>query len=263
MRSAKAALRPLMRGPSRQVAVVLAALVDVGLNGLAGAGVLFSTPTGAVSDANPTGVTPTGWAFSIWGVIFLGVLVFAAWQAAPSRRGVRHDRLGAPFVAANVLNGLWQIPWLTGHLGVAALVLFGIVASLVWLYVRLDALGPRGGERWALGVPTSLFLAWVTVAAPLNAAVWLRSLGWDSAGTFWPIVVVLVVAGIGVWLLRRTGDVAMAAVFLWAYAGIYAAHPDRATLVFALAAGALALVVAAVLGAQRHSPWPTAHAAPA
>lgn len=250
-----------MRGPSRQIAIVIAALFNVGLNALAGAGVLFDTQTGAISDANPTGVTPVSWAFSIWTVIFIGVLVFAAWQALPSQREARYDALGAPFVAANVLNGLWQIPWLNGLVVVSALVIVGILASLVWLYLRLDQMALRGIERWTLGVPVSLFLAWVTVATALNVTIALQELGWEAAGTFWPIVVVVLVATVGAWLLSQTGDVAAALVFLWAYAAIYAGHPDRATLVLVLVGCAVAFVVAVVVGARRHSPFPTAHAA--
>lgn len=251
-----------MHGAARQLAVVLAALVNVGVNALAGAGLLFGTQTGDVSDAYPTAITPAGWAFSIWSVIFVGVLAFAAWQAFPARRGARYDAVGAPFVAANLLNGLWQIPWLTERFGLAALVIVGILASLVWLYVRLDRMALRGADRWALGVPAALFLAWLSVATPLNVTIWLRSLGWAPAGTFWPIVVVLLVAAVGVWWLLRTGDVAAALVFLWAYAAIYAAHPDRTTLVIALAVSAVLFVAAAVRGARQHGPFPTAHAAP-
>jgi hypothetical protein len=248
-----------MSGLTRQVAVVAAALVNVGLNALAGAGVLFDTQTGAVSDAHPTGVTPAGWAFGIWSVIFLGVLVFAAWQARPSARGARYDRLAAPFVAANVLNGLWQVPWLTGRVVLAAVGIVGILASLVWLYVRLDRLALRGAERWALGVPASLFLAWVAVATALNVTIALQSLGWDADGALWPVAVVGLVAAVGAWLLLRTGDVAVALVFLWAYAAIGAAHPSTALLA-ALAVAAAAFVGAALVGARRHGPFPTAHA---
>lgn len=249
-----------MRGLSRQVAVVLAALFNVGLNGLAGAGLLFDAQTGAVSDANPTGLTPAGWAFSIWSVIFVGVLVFAAWQAAPARRGARYDRLGAPFVAANVLNGLWQIPWTQAWFGVAALVIVGILASLVWLYLRLDAMALEGAERWALGIPVSLFLAWLTVATPLNITIWLQSTGWTSMSPLWPAALVLAVVGIAVFLLLRTGDIAAALVFLWAFAAIFAAHADNTALTAALAVGSVAVVAAAFTGSRHHSLWPTAHA---
>ena len=250
-----------MRGAARQLAVVLAAVFNVGLNALAGAGVLFGVPTGAVSDAAPTPVTPAGWAFGIWSVIFVGVLAFAVWQALPAQRGPRYDAVGAPFVAANGLNGLWQIPWLQGWFGVAAVVIVGILASLVWLYVRLDRLAPRGAERWALGVPTSLWLAWLAVAAPLNVTLWLREgLGWAPSGVAWPVALVLAVAAVAAWLARRTGDVAVALVVVWAYAAIAAAQPDRAALLVALGAGALAVVASAAVGASRHGPFATAHA---
>ena len=249
-----------MRGASRQVAVVLAAAFNLVLNGLAGAGVLFGTQTGAVSDAAPTPITPAGWAFSIWSVIFLGVAVFAVWQALPARRGPRYDAVGVPFVLANVLNGLWQIPWLLSQFGIAAVVIVGILGALAWLYVRLDRMALRGAERWALGVPTALFLAWLSVATPLNLTIWLRSIGWTSDAALWPVAVVLAVAAVGAWLLSRTGDLAAALVLLWAFAAIYAGGAGGA-VVLALGVGALAFVVALAVGARRHSPWPTAHAA--
>lgn len=251
-----------MHGSRRQIAVVLAALFNVGLNALAGAGVLFDAQTGAISDAHPTGLTPAGWAFSIWSVIFVGALVFAAWQAMPDRRGKRYDRLGAPFVAANVLNGVWQIPWTLERFGLSALVIVGILASLVWLYVRLDAMGLRGAERWALGIPVSLFLAWLTVATPLNATIWLQSLGWTSLSPLWPAGLALAVVGIGLSFLLRTGDVAAALVFLWAYAAIFVAHTDNTALVAVLAVGSLAIAAAAVVGARTYSPWPTTQTTP-
>ena len=246
---------------TRQLLVVVAAAVNLVLNALAGAGVLFGTATGAVSDAYPTGVTPAGWAFSIWSVVFLGVVVFAVWQALPAQRGPRYDALGAPFVAANVLNGLWQIPWLTGHVVVSAVVLVGILASLIWLYVRLDRMGLRGVERWTLGLPVSLFLAWVTVATALNVTIALQALGWTAAGVGWPIAVIALVTGVAAWWLRRTGDVAAALVVLWAFVAIYAAHPDRTELGLALAAGASVLVVAAALGVRAHGAAPTSRSA--
>ena len=248
-----------MRGPLRQIAVVLAATVNLVFNGLAGAGLLFGVQTGAVSDGVPTGVTPAGWAFAIWSVIFVGVAVFAVWQALPAQRGPRYDAVGAPFVLANLLNGFWQIPWLTERFGVAALVIVGILGSLVWLYVRLDALGLRGIERWTLGLPTSLFMAWLAVATPLNVTVWLRSTGWTTDALVWPVALVLVVGAVGAWLLWRTGDLAIALVLLWAFAAIAAANGEGA-LHIALGVAALAVVSAAVRGMVRYSPLPTARA---
>lgn len=244
---------PAMTGIARQVAVVLAAVINVGVNALVGAGV-FGVSTGAVSDSVETGVTPAGWAFSIWSVIFAAVLVFAAYQALPRARGVRYDTLAPPFILANLLNPLWQLPWLTENFTLAAVVIVGILLSLIWLYARLDGLGMTTAERWALGVPTSLFLAWLTVATAVNVTVALAASGWEGSGV-WPPLLVLVVAAIGTALLWRTGDVAFAAVLVWAFAGIYAENvpsPGEApALAIALGAGVLGFAVAVVSAVRR------------
>ena len=197
----------------------------------------------------------------MWGVIFLGVAAFAVWQVLLAQRGARYDRPAAPFVAANVLNGLWQIPWLTGRFGVAALVIASILGSLVWLYVVLDRIELCGVERWVLGVPASLWLAWLSVAAPLNWTVWLRSLGWTPENVVWPVAVVLAVAAVGGWLLVRTGDLAVAAVLLWAFTAIALGDAARVEVRGAVVLAWVVTVAALAQGARQHSLAPTARAA--
>ena len=238
---------------------MLAVLVNLVLNGLAGAGLLFGVQTGAVSDGAPTPITPAGWAFAIWSVIFVGLAASAVWQALPAQRGPRYDGLAAPFVAANVLNGLWQVPWLTERFGIAAAVIVGILGSLVWLYVRLDRMRLEGAERWALGVPASLFLAWISVATALNLTVWLRSLGWTAGGLVWPAAVLVTVA-VGGWLLSRTADLAVALVLLWSFAAIALNGTASGALQAVLAVAGLVTVAALAWGARAHSLAPTAHA---
>ena len=253
-----------MTGRPRQLAVVAAALVNLVLNGLAGAGLLFGRPTGAVSDAARTPITPAGWTFSVWSVIFVGVAVFAVWQALPAQRGQRYDALGVPFVVANLLNGLWQVPWLLERFGLAALGIAGILASLVWLYVRLDAMRLGGAELWALGVPTALWLAWISVAAPLNWTIWLRALGWVPSGalaTVAPAALVVAVGAVLAWLLSRTGDAAAALVALWAFLGIWAQNGRSEAIAGALAVAAVLVLAGLAVGMRRTvSAWPTAQA---
>ncbi len=249
-----------MSGVSRQIAVIVAALVNVGVNALAGSGALFGTTTGDISDTVRTGITPAGWAFSIWSLIFVGVLIFAVYQALPRARGARYDALAAPFILANLLNALWQVPWLTRYFGLSVIVIVGILASLIWLYVRLARMGMSTVERLVLGVPASLFLAWVSVATAVNISVALSAAGWEGS-PIWPPLVVLVIAAIGTVLLRRTGDVAIAAVLVWAFVAIYVgnvAAPQQAPLLsVALGGGVLAFIVAVGFALrQGRSPLP-------
>jgi len=249
-----------MRGIQRQLAVIAATLFNVGFNALAGSGALFGTTTGAVSDSIGTGVTPAGWAFSIWGLIFIALLIFAGFQALPRARGARYDTIAIPFILANLLNGLWQIPWLSRRFAIAALVIVGILGCLIWLYIRLDRLGMTTIERWVLGVPISLFLAWLSVATALNITVALAAAGWEGSAV-WPPLVVLAIVVIATTLLARTGDVAFASVLIWAFAAIYAANvpsPGEApALTAALGAGVLAFIFAVASALRRgRSPLP-------
>lgn len=237
---------------------MIATLFNLAMNGLAGAGLLFGVQTGAVSDGAPTPITPAGWAFSIWSVIFVGAAVFAVWQALPAQRGARYDRVAVPFVMANVLNGFWQIPWLLERFGIAAIVIVGILTSLVWLYVVLDGLELRGTERWTMGVPTALWMAWLAVAAPLNLTVWLRSTGWTPDAVIWPILVVAAVTAVGAWLLSKTGDLAAALVLVWAFVAI--GVEVEGALLGMIGVAVVVTMVALAVGARRHSLWPTAHA---
>ena len=238
-----------MRGLPRQIVVVLAVAVNLVLNGLTIGGGLTERSVSDVSERVPTGVTPADWTFGIWTVIFLLLAVYAIFQAFPSRRGPRYDAPAVPFALANVLNGLWLFPWLTLHLGISLVVIAGILASLIWLYVVHDRMRLRENETWAMHLPAAYFLAWIAVATALNATILLKTLGWTGSEAIWAPVVILTVGGIGAWLLSRTGDTAVAAVLLWAFAGIYAAHTDALFTVVALAVAAAAVVAAAVAGA--------------
>jgi hypothetical protein len=65
---------------------IIAYVLTVLVNGLAGSTtILGGRNTAQVSDANPTLVTPAGYVFSIWGVIYILLGVFVVFQALPSQ----------------------------------------------------------------------------------------------------------------------------------------------------------------------------------
>ena len=67
---------------------MVAFVAVVFVNGLAGSTMLIGGKTTAqVSDANPTLITPAGYVFSIWGVIYVLLGIFVVFQALPSEKG--------------------------------------------------------------------------------------------------------------------------------------------------------------------------------
>lgn len=88
-------------------------------------------------------IVPAGYAFSIWGLIYLGLIALAIYQALPSQKQKPHARkLGYALAWSSVAQILWVIAFqyqrFVLSLGLIALVLL----PLVLLYQRF-ASGPK------------------------------------------------------------------------------------------------------------------------
>ncbi|WP_288402253.1 tryptophan-rich sensory protein [uncultured Deinococcus sp.] len=244
-----------MTGAARQVTLVLVTLLTLVMNYLSNALPLFGRTNAQISDSLPNAFTPAGLTFAVWGVIFLGLLVFAVYQALPAQRSPRFDRLFWPYLLSNLLNVAWLLAFQSLSLGLSVLVMLGLLASLVTLYLRVRSLKPLGAEYAALQVPVSLYLAWICVATMANVTAFLVSQGLGSGalglnGPLWSALLAVIAGLLGTVFLARFRDVAFALVLLWALYGVYAARPD----VWAVGVGtalAAALLVLGLVGALR------------
>lgn len=215
-------------------------------------------PIGDQSDRVDTLITPAGWAFSIWGPLFAGSIVFAVYQALPTQRDNELlARLRWPAAGAFLGNGLWAI--YTQLFGVSALsaviILFTLLCLLV-IYRQFAAWNRpfSAGERWCAVLPLSALASWLTAASIVNITSALRFHGVE-AGEAAPLVAaaVVVVGGLiaGAALARGRGNPPYALVFLWALSAIYASGGQQSGAVAAAAAVAALIVIAATIIAWR------------
>jgi len=213
---------------------VLAAIATIGVNGLANALPLNNLTTGEISDRFRVYFTPAGYVFSIWGLIYLGIIAFAFYQALPSQRNnPRLGRLGYLFVVSCLANIAWLFLWHYEQFPLTLVAMFGLLASLVVAYVRLGigrTLVPSE-ERWFVHVPFSLYLGWVSVATIANVTVVLDYLNWDRwgiAAEWWALAMLLVGAGLALIMALTRRDVVYVLVLIWAYIGIAVKQGDVA-----------------------------------
>ncbi len=96
-----------------KVTNIIAFVLTVAVNGLAGSTtVLGGKNTAQISDANPTLITPAGYVFSIWGVIYILLGVFVVYQALPNQQGKDFQkRIGWLFVLSSIVNIAWLFLW--------------------------------------------------------------------------------------------------------------------------------------------------------
>ncbi|MBA2921058.1 hypothetical protein GON01_03495 [Sphingomonas sp. MAH-20] len=206
-------------------------------------------PIGEQSDRVRTLITPAGWAFSIWGALYAGSIVFAAYQALPSQR---HNSLLAqirwPAAGAFLGNALWALyTQIFGLSAISAIIILFTLVCLIVVYLRFSRRDVpfSAGDRWCAVLPLSALASWLTAASIVNIAAALRFHGVEAGEAAGVISAAVIVAGgaiAAVALLSGRGNPPYALVFLWALAAIYVAGGQISGAV-ALAAAIAALMV--------------------
>jgi benzodiazapine receptor len=236
---------------------VLAVIATIAVNGLANALPLNGLTTGEISDRFQVYFVPAGYVFSIWGLIYLGLILFAIYQALPTQRSNPRLRLiDIPFVLSCVANIVWLFLWHYEQFPLTLVVMLCLLLLLITIYLRLEIGRSRVslGERWLVQLPFSVYLGWVTVATIANATDVLYFLEWDGWGIrpeIWAVIMLVVATGLTFWISLSRGDAAYLLVIVWAFAGIaikQAGTPLVATTAWALSGILLIwLLVSAIL----------------
>ena len=133
-------LRPACAGThaDRRVVVVLAVVATIGVNGLANALTLNGLTTGEISDRFRVYFMPAGYVFSIWGLIYLGLILFAIYQARPAQRNNPClERVGYLFALSCGANGAWLFLWHHEQFPLALIAMFSLLGLLIAIYLRL------------------------------------------------------------------------------------------------------------------------------
>lgn len=212
---------------------------------------------GAVSDDNTTLVTPAGYAFSIWGPIYLAGLALAVRQALPGQRSREvHRRTGWWLALAFASSTVWVPLFGAGLQWAAQLVIVVLVVALAVALARLTALAPLGGrgDRWLLALPVSLYLGWASLATVAGAATTAVAYGAPAEGfgpTLTAVAVLAAVTGAAVLVVSTVVAAGgFAASATWALVAVAVETPEAAVAVTALV-GAAAVVLALAVRVAR------------
>lgn len=236
----------------RQIAVVVSVLATIVFNGLANALPLNGLNTGEISDRFAVYFVPAGYVFAIWGLIYIGWLAFAVYQALPAQRAnPRLRQAGWLFAASGLANTAWLACWHYEQFVLSVAVMLALLGLLIAVYLRLE-IGRATVSRvegWCVDVPMSVYLGWISVATIANITSTLYFLewgGWGIAPQVWAVIMLAVGTALTAAMVWRRGEVAFALVALWAFAGI--ANKQTAVPLVAgaawLACGLVALALA-------------------
>ena len=217
---------------------IIAFALTVIVNSLAGSTTLIGgVNTAQISDSNPTLITPAGYVFSIWGIIYVLLGIFVIFQALPSQKEKEYTKkIGWLFVLSSIINISWLFLWQFRFLGLSVVLMFLLLATLIMIYLRLG-IGKSPvtlRERLATHVPFSVYLGWITIASIANVSATLVSVNWNGFGIgseIWASLIVIVALLIALLVVATRKDIAYDLVIVWALIGIAVKQSGNQTVV--------------------------------
>lgn len=241
-----------------QITNIIAFVLIILVNGLGSTGALNGTTIASISDANPNLFTPAGYAFSIWGLIYLMLLGFIIYQSRSLFKKVRDDQFvletGWWFVLSCFANIMWIIFWVYGYME------YSILAIFVLLYSLLKIVMKNRMELWDAPISVIAFLwwpfvfysGWITVASIANVATYLSSIEWTAWGyseISWSVTMIIIAGIINFVVTWRRNMREFALVGAWALIAISVANWDVSQTV---ANSALAVAIVLIVSSGYH-----------
>jgi len=238
----------------RKVVVPLAALFAVAIGQANGSGAWGQSPGEFAADSDQN-LRVAGWAFAIWGPLYLGVLGFSVWQALKRSDSPLTELLGWPAALAFLGIGLWVVAAAAdAEAATAVIIISSALALILPLWIGADRVRAASGLHRTLGVwPLAALAGWLTVASPVNVVTVLSGNG-DLPGPplAWTLGAVAAATLLALAVTRRIGTAAYALPIAWGLFGVLIAEWTRnPTLAWTAAAGAALCVVGGAALARR------------
>jgi hypothetical protein len=211
---------------------------------------------GEVSGKHPTLITPAGYAFSIWGIIYLSLVAYAIYQLLPSQRYKQvYNYLAWLLIATSILSIAWLISFSYEQMLLSVVIISCMLITAILLFGRAKEVSFRQENTFWITVPFGLYTGWLSVATITNIAVWLKDAGWQG-GAFgeptWTVIMIAIALALGIVVSYRFKDLSFPLVIAWATFAIYIARKNEHSTV---ATTALITAVIMILWAIGYGLW--------
>lgn len=235
------------------------------VNGLADFVPINGQTTGQISNQYPNLFVPASPTFSIWLVIYSLLFLFCLYEGSSLFENEKKvvdkkervvEIIGYRFIVSCVLNMAWILAWHYNLLLLSVVIMLGLLATLISIFVRVHCPGIYAGRkaRWFVYAPFSIYLGWISIATIANISAYLVSVDWNAWNIAqWVWACAMIVAGtiLGVLMLLRRNNIFYALTVVWALCGIafkqYSVAGELNTIAVTALAGSALLVLLSLL----------------
>ncbi|RXJ00380.1 tryptophan-rich sensory protein [Anaerobacillus alkaliphilus] len=175
--------------------------------------------------------TPAGYVFSIWGLIYLLLIVWVLRSLIKQRRDLPlYKKTTSLFVLSCFLNSFWLFLWHYEYFLLSVVVMVSLLLSLIFLY-KVTKQHSESVMDW---LPFSIYVGWISVATIANISYALVNYNWDGFGlsdVFWTITMLIIASALALFVRIYEKDFFFPLVFVWAFIGIGVNTIDKAPIV--------------------------------
>ena len=221
-------------------------------NYLSNTGIFNGKTIANVSNLYHNLFTPAGYAFSIWGSIYLLLIGFVFYTGRslfnPSKNEADDfvGKIGGWFVVSCLANCAWIVTWLYGFTGFSVIVL--LIAFISLLIILLEALKYHSStsQKWFINFPFQIYAGWVSVALIAAISAWLTKIGWNGWGISevnWTIILIIIATLIHLFMTWKKNAPILALVAVWALIAIAIANKSGNQEIYLSALGFAGLLL--------------------
>ena len=197
----------------------------------------FSPDQFPIPQDNPP-VQPAGYAFSIWGLIYVWLIVGMGWGLWKRREDFLWHDMRLPLALSLFVGCFWLAVAVASPIWASVLIWVMLVSALYALFRT-----PREDRGFA-ALPVGLYAGWLSAASCVSLGLLAAGYGWMSgptAGLVFVGLAIVIAAGVQSSLMRApTYGIGV----IWALVAVVVANVATAPTVAALAAGgAIALIL--------------------
>lgn len=193
-------------------------------------------------------IQPAGYAFAIWSVIYLWLIVHAVVGLWKHAEDPAWDRIRLPLSVAIGIGALW-LGIANGYPITATVAIIVMMAAAVLAFLRADAVA----DRWLLSAPAGILAGWLSAAAAVSLGVVLAGYGWLS-DTVAAVAMLGVVLAIAVNVqMRRPSMPVYGLTVIWALGGVIVVNWGLNTVVASIAASGIVIMVITLGSGLRRS----------
>jgi hypothetical protein len=194
-------------------------------------------------------IQPAGYAFSIWSLIYLWLIVHAAFGILKRAENAAWDRPRVPLALSIAIGAVW-LGIANGYPLLATVAIWVMLITALWAFLRADV----DVDRWLLSAPTAIYAGWLSAAAAVSLGVLLAGYGYlsDTGSAVAMLAVVLVIA-VSV-QMARPGMPVYGLTVIWALGGVIVTNWGTNTTVAAIAASGIVIMAITLLASLRRVP---------